>query len=108
MKATDYTKFKQALIKAIDKHLAKGGQLVAGDFGRGKRLCPISCLSGDQFHSKGKEIDQAIAQKTDTSFTDTDMWEFVLGFDTAGHMKLSTSKMYKLGAKIRAKYLPEE
>jgi hypothetical protein len=103
MKPTDITKFKRAIIKAIDKHLTDGGKLVAGDFGGGNTVCPITCLWEDLGSLKGS-FDQTFAKKLGIPLTNKDMWDFITGFDFGTPRK--GMPMYNLGTQIRAKYLP--
>lgn len=107
------TQFEIAITQAIEKHLAKGGTLQTGAFGGldddRSRLCPISCLAIGHLHYNG--FNGAVSEKMGFPFSDIDMWHFVHGFDLIRSSWLGPEEfetdLYKMGKKLREKYLPK-
>lgn len=103
--------FENKITEAIDQYLATGGKLIAGSFGTFDHndqkmcMCPISCLIGMGFLG----FKNRISRKMGFQFTESNMWDFVDGFD---HRKWCPESMnerlYQLGKKLREKYLPAQ
>jgi len=98
--------FEQRLTVAIDAHLASGGKLLTGRFVNVldiQALCPIACLTGA---FPPKYYFEAVAEKMGFDYSLEDQLEFIKGFDNSGKFSVVKTPLYKLGQKLRDKYLP--
>jgi hypothetical protein len=97
--------FKTKLSLAIENHLARGGTLISGSFGFGKRLCPIACLVDnlvvDRDSSTKYQI--ALSEKLGFEVSPSEMWDFIGAFDDED--KLTINEVMVIGIELRKKYL---
>ena len=107
---SDYTKFSRAITMAIKKHLASGGKLYAGGFVSpiDESICPLTCLLVYDKASGNSNIYSLVARSLVIQFDVTDMWAFIDGFDMNALIPKNfvSNKYYKLGRRLRSKYLP--
>jgi hypothetical protein len=110
MRAEHFKKFERKITAAIKTHLANGGELRAGSFGRGTCLCPITCLVGCPGDWNGFTNTTTwwymVSKTCGVPFSQNDMWQFIYGFDSDIEKPQSRAKLHLLGRKLRAKYLP--
>jgi len=98
MKITHFKKFKSALKKAVETHLANGGKLATHLFQEKDGFsCPIGCLIGkkDPYITYGESISNILG----IQISQEEMWEFVNGFDSG---TMHGSNLYKLGIEFRS------
>jgi hypothetical protein len=102
-------KFERKITAAIKKHLAAGGKLRYGNFINSVtgEMCPISCLL-DGKPSMDEAYYQAITRVSGVPFSDKDLWIFLDGFDSCLKKPEGQAKLYLLGRKLRARFLPIE
>lgn len=104
MKAKTYTKFKNLLIKACDRHIKNGGKLIHGAFTLSGGYCPIFCVLGGV---EDIEVFEALNKKLKDKVVERDYWNFIDGFDgNTVFPERAKSRLFKLGRKLREKYSP--
>jgi hypothetical protein len=110
MNSEQFIIFKQALIQAVDQHLASGGTLSVGTFGSGQCLCPISCLVGKEGQNLGDKSSKALRELISNQMSfpvfDTEIWDFINGFDDGFVSRDTDSPMRLFGRAMRHKYRP--
>ena len=108
MYTDQFETFKQALVAAVEEHLAAGGTLATGTFGKGTCLCPLSCLLGKEWQTaadrSGKGLEQVFYNKMGFSISNDEMWSFIGGYDHTGFDTDKSQTMRDLGQEIRKKY----
>lgn len=107
MNAKQIETFKQAVIAAVDKHLADGGTLSIGTFGSGECRCPISCLMGidEPEDNSSRALVEHLSKKMGFDLSDEEVWSFIDGFD--GNSWRHDNTMKSLGRELRNKYRPD-
>jgi hypothetical protein len=102
-------KFRSALIRAVNKHIKNGGELIIGSFGyNNTRMCPIGCLTGTPTFNFTYEM--LLSKKMGFKVSNKDMWSFIGGFDNlwpGATVQPSNDDMFALGQEMREKYLKE-
>jgi hypothetical protein len=99
MDQTQIEKLRSVLIEACDEHLARGGTIVDGTFGRKTQRCPMGCVSGSN-----PNVYLALKRKIGFRFSSLDMLSFVNGFDNISFLD-QTNPIYQLGQELRNKYI---
>ena len=104
MKITHFKKFKSALKKAVEAHLANGGKLATHLFReKDGTSCPIGCLINDD-RNKHLTYEESISQLLGIEISQEEMWEFIDGFDDG---TIHESDLYFLGRDFRRLYLKD-
>lgn len=112
MNTDQLQKFKDALTKACNEHIEKGGKVIAGKFAEfgTECKCPITIYIGGQ--ERANAMSDTIAKSLDIPFTADDLFSFIYGFDGRDTTVLKSlgkadQDLYELGKDLRTVYIKE-
>lgn len=110
MDSKTYNKFKKLLIAGCDNHIKSGKKIRSGGFfGSDGSLCPIGTIIVERNVPVNYETDyfDRLNKKLGKVVPEIQYWDFISGFD--GHIvssiKAEKSLLFRLGRKLRKKYL---